>query len=94
MEIKHYETSQKGSFFAEQDGIVLGEMNYTFSGFDRIIIDTVVVTNDVRGKGIGNQLIDAIVSYARDNGFMIYPMCSFARSVLDRMIAYHDVYLR
>lgn len=94
MEIRHQENSQKGSFFAEQDGTLIGEMNYSFAGFDKIIIDNTIVTDDLRGKGIGNQLIDAIVSYARDNKYMIYPVCSFARSIFDRMVAYHDVYLR
>ncbi|MXV15511.1 GNAT family N-acetyltransferase [Hufsiella ginkgonis] len=94
MEIKHQENSQKGSFYVETDGTLLAEMTYSFAGIDKIVIDHTFVSDILRGQGVGNLLVDAAVSYARDNSFKIFPICPFARSVFGKVAAYNDVYIR
>jgi uncharacterized protein len=92
MEVKHSETDHKGSFYTEQDGIIVAQLRYNFAGGDRLVVEQTAVSDSLQGHGIGNQLVDAIVSYARDNGYKIVAVCPFARSVFEKFEAYHDVY--
>jgi predicted GNAT family acetyltransferase len=92
LEIKHKGNSRKGSFYIEDNGILAGEMVYIIPSPEKIVIEHTLVSDIIRGHGAGNQLVDAIVSYARDNSFKISSVCSFAKSVLDKTPAYHDVY--
>lgn len=94
MEIKHRENGHKGSFYCEDNGKLVAELVYSFAGADKIIIDHTEVSDQLRGHGFGNDLIDACVAYARDKSMMILPLCSFAKSVFDKTPAYHDVLIR
>ena len=42
------------------------EMTYTWAGKDRIIIDHTEVDDDLRGQGVGLQMVEAAVSFARE----------------------------
>ncbi|MTV19222.1 GNAT family N-acetyltransferase [Staphylococcus delphini] len=61
-------------------------------GKTQIIIDHTVVGDSLRGQGIGKQLVEAAVKDARENNFKIFATCPFAKSVLEKTEAYHDVY--
>ncbi len=91
MEIKHLENTHKGSFYIEENGTLIAKMTYTFAGLDKMVIDHTLVSDVLRGKGVGNLLIDAAVSYSRDNSIKIVPLCPFAKSVFDKTNAYNDV---
>lgn len=91
MEIKHRENTHKGSFYIEENGTLIAEMAYSFAGSDKMIIDHTMVSDVLRGQGVGNLLVDAAVSYSRDNSIKIVPLCPFARSVFDKTLAYSDV---
>ncbi len=54
-------------------------------------IDYVEVSWELRGQGIGKELIDYTVEYARKNHLKIVPICSYARYQLEIHLEYHDV---
>lgn len=83
-EVKHHEAESKGSFYIEENGQKVAEMTYSKAGTDRIIIDHTEVSDDLRGQGAGQQLVEAAVAYAREKGISIIPLCPFARSVFDK----------
>ena len=60
-------------------------------GHEMIIIDHTEVSDRLRGKGAGLQLVTAAVDYARENKIKILPLCTFAKSVFDRTPTFHDV---
>ena len=91
MEIKFEQHENKGAFYIEQQGNRLAEMTFTKAGEKRIIIDHTEVSDALRGKGAGKQLISAAVNHARKNGLQIIPLCPFARSVFDKVSEYQDV---
>jgi predicted GNAT family acetyltransferase len=91
MEIKHHENAHKGSFYIEEQGALIAEMTYSFAGADKMILDHTSVSDALRGQGVGNLLVDAAVSYSRDNNIKIIPLCPFARSVFIKTPAYQDV---
>jgi hypothetical protein len=55
-----------------------------------MIIDHTEV-NEHKGEGVGKQLVDAAVAYARQHGIKIMPVCSFAQALLENNSDYADV---
>lgn len=94
MEINHSENAHKGSFYVEENGALTAEMTYSLAGPGKMIIDHTSVSDQLRGHGVGNLLVDAAVSYSRDKNLKIIPLCPFARSVFNKMPAYDDVLLK
>jgi uncharacterized protein len=91
MEIKFEQKATKGSFFIEENGQRLGEMTFSRAGDDVLIIDHTEVSEALKGKGAGKQMVAAAVDYARKNKIKILPLCPFAKSVFDKVKEYQDV---
>ena len=91
MEIEFERKGSKGAFYVEQDGKRSAEMTLSFAGDRAFIIDHTEVSDALRGKGVGKQLVGAAVDYARREGLKIIPLCTFAQSVFDRVPEFNDV---
>ncbi|HEY0651780.1 MAG TPA: GNAT family N-acetyltransferase [Chryseosolibacter sp.] len=91
MDIKHDQTDSKGVFFIGEKNKPLAEMTYSKAGAETIIIDHTQVSDELKGKGAGKQLVTAAVDYARQNGIKIIPLCPFARSVFEKVTEFRDV---
>lgn len=91
MNIQHEQSESKGVFFVTENGKRLAEMTYSKAGSNLIIIDHTEVSEELRGKSVGLQLVKSAVTYARENNIKILPLCPFAKSVFDRKTEYHDV---
>ena len=81
----------KGMFFVEQDGNILAEMVYSMPLPNKMIIEHTEVSDELKGKNAGNQLVHTAVEYARTNGIKIIPLCTFASSVFKKKPEYADV---
>src|SRR5690349_136165 len=84
MLIQQKQEGSKGSFYIEVSGTVLAEMTYTMTGAELMIIDHTEVSDELRGKNIGYQLVKTAVEYARSNHIKIIPLCPFAKSVFEK----------
>jgi len=84
MLIKQKQDGSKGSFYIEENGILLAEMTFSTTGTDLMIIDHTEVSDELRGKNVGYQLLHTAVEYARTNQLKILPLCPFAKSVFDK----------
>jgi len=84
MLIQQKHEDNKGSFFVEGTEGPLAEMTYSMAGQSLMIIDHTEVSDELRGKNTGYQLVHAAVEYARENKIKILPLCPFARSVFDK----------
>jgi predicted GNAT family acetyltransferase len=91
MHIQHEQSGNKGAFYVEENGMRLAEMTYSKAGDTRIIIDHTEVSDALRGKGAGKQLVSAAVDLARKNNVKILPLCPFARSVFEKVKDFQDV---
>jgi len=90
MDIKH-EERKKGVFFVEQDGERLAELEYFRSAPGEITVYHTGVDEKLRGQHVGDQLVAAVVNFARENGLKIVPTCQFTKKVIDRTPEYQDV---
>jgi len=91
MEIKFEEGATKGAFYHEENGERLAELTFSKAGDKLLIIDHTEVSEKLKGKGAGKQLVDAAVVYARSKGIKILPLCPFAKSVFDKTPEFKDV---
>jgi predicted GNAT family acetyltransferase len=91
MHIERTEQGSKGAFIINENDERLAEMTYSKAGDQLIIIDHTEVSDALRGKGAGKQLVSAAVNYARENKIKILPLCPFAKAVFERTPAFADV---
>ncbi len=94
MEIKHQLGGSRGMFFVEEEGQRLAEITYVQSGTSHMIIEHTGVSEALKGRGVGKQLVRAAVDYAREHGFTILPLCSYAKAEFDKTPEYSDVLFR
>jgi len=91
MVIQHKLVGNKGMFYVGQDGAILAEMVYTKPSEDKMIIEHTEVDESLGGKGVGLQLVQTAVEYARTHNLKIIPLCPFAKKVFDKKPEYQDV---
>lgn len=91
MDIQHINRETKGVFKAVEDGKEAGAMTYSWAGEDKLIIDHTEVNPEFKGRNVGNQLLMAVVQYARESNIKIIPLCPFAKSVFDKKEEIRDV---
>lgn len=91
MEILHEDNGKNGSFFIMHENKRVGEMTYTHSGNNRILIEHTEVGPELAGQGAGKKMLMELVAYARNNQFKVVPICPFAASVFDKVKEIGDV---
>ena len=84
MEIQHLDDGKNGRFFMLADGKEQAFMTYVHAGPGKFIIDHTVVMPANEGKGLGKQLVEAAVTFARENNYKIMPLCPFTKAVFDK----------
>lgn len=82
MEIKRQEQGHRGYFQAIIDGQEAGRLNWVMAGKDKMILDHTETFEGFQGKGVGNQLVEEAIHYARKQGLKVIPLCPFAKSVI------------
>lgn len=89
MEIQQFDDKKKGHFRAVEGDTEAGIMTYTWDGDDKFIIEHTVGNPEF--KGVGTQMLDRAVAYARAHHKKIIPLCPFAQKMFDRKPEIHDV---
>ncbi|MFH1119043.1 MAG: GNAT family N-acetyltransferase [Bacteroidota bacterium] len=93
MEISIFETEANGmAFIGGNDGQEnLAEMTWIKESNDFIIIDHTMVSESLKGMGIGRKLLDRIVEMAREHNLKIRPLCPFVKITFDRVPEFRDL---
>lgn len=82
---------ENGFFHIDIDGKQVAKMTFVFAGNDKIIIDHTEVNPENEGRGFGKKMLAKAVKHARENNITIIPLCSFAKSVFDKVPEFRDV---
>ncbi len=90
MDIINEETRSGGRYLAKLEGHE-GEMTYSRTSPQLIIIDHTGVPDALRGKGVGVALALHAVDEARKGGWKIIPLCPFFHAQADRHPDWQDV---
>ncbi len=91
MTVQHKSSGSKGLFYVELEDEVAAEMVYTLPGENVMLIEHTEVSEALRGRNVGIELVHAAVEYARHHGMKIIATCSFASKVLSKKPEWQDV---
>jgi uncharacterized protein len=91
MEILQKNDDKKGMFYIRENKQIIAEMTYIWVDDTKIIIEHTEVDDSFNGKGIGKQMVEKAVVFAREKSIKIIPLCPFVKSVFDKVIDYKDV---
>lgn len=89
--IAHEEIDHRGAFFIEQDGARVAEMTYSRLNDALVIIDHTEVAPSLGGRGIGRQLLDRAVQWARETNTKVMATCPYASVQFARDPSIRDV---
>ena len=82
--IEREELNGVHEFVLRVDGERLGFLEFTRPDAGVMRIEYVEVDPDLRGTGLGRQLVEKAVAFAKDNQLKVVPICSYARAVIQR----------
>ncbi len=71
-------------FVLRVDGDRLGSLDFTLPGAGVMRIEYVEVAPELRGSGLGRELVKAAVDWALDSNLKVVPICGYARAVIAR----------
>lgn len=91
MQVKHHTTGDDGIFYIDEGGKRLADMRYMIVNDNRMDIYHTEVALPLEGTGLGTQLIEAGVSYAREKQYKIIPSCTFAKAYFAHNEAQRDI---
>ena len=91
MDVKQKDDGKKGSFYIELNGNKEAEMTYVWAGEARFIIDHTEVSEQLKGKNAGKQLLQQAVNFAREKNVKIMPLCPFAKAMFHKIPEHADV---
>ncbi len=91
MKIQQQDYEKEGFFFIEEGNKQVAVMTYKWASASKITIDHTGVDSTLEGRGIGKQLVEHAVAFARRHRLKIVPVCPFAKHVLDSSPALQDV---
>ena len=91
MTIQCKQSGSKGAFFINDEGEMVGELVYSVTHENQMMIEHTQVDEDLRGGNLGYELVHKAVKYARSHQYTIIPLCWFARAVLEKNPEFKDV---
>ncbi|HQC05499.1 MAG TPA: GNAT family N-acetyltransferase [Kaistella chaponensis] len=95
MEYINDRSGNGGVLLLNKDEEEVGRLTYTiFPEENKLIISFVLVHAQFEGRGMGKYLVEEAIKFARENNWNIYPHCSYARSVMNRMKDVEDILLK
>jgi predicted GNAT family acetyltransferase len=95
MEYINDRSGNGGVLLLNKDEEEVGRLTYTiFPEENKLIISFVLVHAQFEGRGMGKYLVEEAIKFSRENNWNVYPHCSYARSVMNRMKDVEDILLK
>jgi predicted GNAT family acetyltransferase len=82
--IEREELNGANEFVLRIDGERLGFLEFTRPEVGVMRIEYVEVSPELRGTGLGQQLVEKAVAFAKETQLKVIPICSYARAVMQR----------
>ena len=82
--IEREELNGVHEFVLRIDGERHGFLEFTRPGVGVMRIEYVEVDPSLRGTGLGLQLVEKAVAFAKEAELKVVPICSYARAVISR----------
>jgi uncharacterized protein len=82
--IEREELNGVHEFVLRVDGERLGFLEFTRPDVGVMRIEYVEVSPELRGTGLGRQLVAKAIEFAKDAKLRVVPICGYARAVITR----------
>jgi predicted GNAT family acetyltransferase len=82
--IEREELNGVHEFVLRIDGERFGFLEFTRPAVGVMRIEYVEVSPELRGSGLGKQLVEKAVAFATEATLRVVPICSYARAAIDR----------
>jgi uncharacterized protein len=82
--IEREELNGVHEFVLRIDGERFGFLEFTRPDVGVMRIEYVEVSPELRGTGLGRQLVEKAVAFAKEASLQVVPICSYARAVIQR----------
>jgi predicted GNAT family acetyltransferase len=82
--IEREELNGANEFVLRIDGEKFGFLEFTRPEVGVMRIEYVEVSPQLRGTGLGQQLVQKAVAFAQETKLKVIPICSYARAVMQR----------
>jgi predicted GNAT family acetyltransferase len=82
--IEREELNGVHEFVLRVDGERLGFLEFTRPDVGVMRIEYVEVSPELRGTGLGRQLVAKAIDFAKDAKLRVVPICGYARAVISR----------
>ena len=82
--IEREELNGANEFVLRIDGEKFGFLEFTRPEVGVMRIEYVEVSPELRGTGLGQQLVEKAVAFAKETQLKVIPICSYARAVMQR----------
>jgi uncharacterized protein len=82
--IEREELNGAHEFVLRIDGERYGFLEFTRPDVGVMRIEYVEVSPELRGTGLGKQLVEKAVAFAKETSLKVVPICSYARAVIQR----------
>ncbi|MGL4521125.1 MAG: GNAT family N-acetyltransferase [Bacilli bacterium] len=80
-----FNTDEKSGTYIVYDNLaVIGELNFIYKNPIEIVITSIQVNQNYRGKGIAKQLFDQTITFAEKKELTVSATCSYAVVQLSR----------
>jgi predicted GNAT family acetyltransferase len=87
-----HDDPERSRFELLADGAVVGHADYHLAD-TTLTIPHVEVDRAHRGKGFAGELMSAVLDVARERGFTVRPVCSYAADYMRQRPDTHDLYV-
>ena len=91
MTISQHNGRTNGNFTATENGAEAGKLLYSWAGIDKLIVEHTEVKPQFAHQGVGQDLVMAVVKYAREQNIKVIPLCPFTKSVFKKHKEIGDV---
>ena len=82
--IEREELNGANEFVLRLDGERYGFLEFNRPEVGVMRIEYVEVSPELRGSGLGKQLVEKAVAFAKETNLKVVPICSYARAVIQR----------
>ncbi len=83
MEIKEEKSGKKGEFYIEDNGDRIARIQFFESAQGQITVYHTEVDGKLRGQGVGEDLVERVVKYARGEDLKIVATCPYAKKLIE-----------
>lgn len=82
--------SEEFAYRLAEEGKTTAEITWTELA-DVMVIEHTYVDESLRNQGLAKKLLDRAADYAREHGYKMEPVCSYAATAFERYKEYDDV---